>query len=142
MVANLFTSIGYFGDAVDRDILRRLVRALDPGGRFIVECVNRDVVVRSRALLPVDPVFLLQDGDDLLIDVVHADPAVTRTTNERILVVGGRVRRTVFSSRLFTTTELRSWLHHAGLTDVTFHDENGAPFASTAQRLVAVARKP
>lgn len=141
VVANLFTSIGYFGDEVDRDILRRLVRALDPGGRLVLETINRDQVVRLRALLPVDPVFLVQDGDDLMIDVIRSDPALTRTLTERIVVRDGRVRRTVFSARLFSSSELDLWLRAAGLTDVTFHDEDGAPFSSQSRRLVALGHR-
>jgi cyclopropane fatty-acyl-phospholipid synthase-like methyltransferase len=44
--ANLQTSIGYFAkDADDKLILRRMFDALKPGGRFMLQTVNRDWIL-------------------------------------------------------------------------------------------------
>jgi ubiquinone/menaquinone biosynthesis C-methylase UbiE len=45
-VYNYFTAWGYYDDKTNFDILRRVFRALRPGGRLLVEMLNRDAVMR------------------------------------------------------------------------------------------------
>lgn len=40
------TTFGFFDDDANRDVLSRLYAALRPGGRILLDCVNRDYVVR------------------------------------------------------------------------------------------------
>lgn len=40
------TTFGFFDDDANRDVLTRLYQALRPGGRILLDCVNRDYVVR------------------------------------------------------------------------------------------------
>src|SRR3954449_7388073 len=44
---NLFSSLGYLGDAEDTRALTEIGRVLRPGGRLVVEIEHRDVLVRS-----------------------------------------------------------------------------------------------
>ncbi|WP_169713717.1 class I SAM-dependent methyltransferase [Paludifilum halophilum] len=47
-VVNLFTSFGYFAEDEDnRKVLSELARVLKPGGRFLVDFLNRESVERS-----------------------------------------------------------------------------------------------
>ncbi|MBI4415731.1 MAG: class I SAM-dependent methyltransferase [Euryarchaeota archaeon] len=46
-ILNLWTSLGYWGEAVDRDILRQFHRLAAPGGLLIVDTVNRDFLVKN-----------------------------------------------------------------------------------------------
>ena len=43
---NWFGSFGYFCDAENLDVLRRFARALRPGGRLLIEQVNRERILR------------------------------------------------------------------------------------------------
>jgi SAM-dependent methyltransferase len=44
----LGTTFGFFDDDANRDVLARLYQALRPGGRILIDVVNRDHVVRSQ----------------------------------------------------------------------------------------------
>jgi SAM-dependent methyltransferase len=138
---NWFTSFGYFDDAGNHRMLEGFARALRPGGRLVVELLNRDVVVRR--IPPGDDaaLVLLERGDDLLVDRTRLDAATGRTETERIVVLGGRVRRLTMSVRAPTLPELRDMLLAAGFASVEAFDERGEPFTSAARRLVVVARR-
>ena len=43
---NYFTSWGYYDEDTNLDVLRRVVRALKPGGRFLLEMIGRDALMR------------------------------------------------------------------------------------------------
>jgi SAM-dependent methyltransferase len=138
---NWFTSFGYFDDAGNQRMLEGFARALRPGGRLIVELLNRDVVLRRMPAGDDTALVLLERGDDLLIDRTRLDAATGRTETDRFVVLGGRVRRLHMSVRAPTLPELRAMLHAAGFTAVDAYDERGEPFASAATRLVVVARR-
>ncbi|MFN2557564.1 MAG: class I SAM-dependent methyltransferase [Nitriliruptorales bacterium] len=138
-VVNWFTSFGYFDDATDRSILSGFRRALRSGGRLVMDLLNRDLLLLSQGRAWSGAVFVVEQGDDLMIDRVHLDAAATRSHTERIVVRGGRVRRTRFSVRLFTLSELRGWLRDAGFGEVEAYTGSGTPFTWGADRLVVLA---
>lgn len=45
-VYNYFTSWGYYDDETNFDILKRVHHALKPGGRFLLEFIARDALMR------------------------------------------------------------------------------------------------
>ena len=45
-VISMGTTFGFFDDDANRDVLNRLYQALRPGGRILLDVVNRDYVVR------------------------------------------------------------------------------------------------
>lgn len=138
-VVNWFTSFGYFDDDTDRSILLGFRRTLRPGGRLVMDLVNRDLLLLSHGQGRSAATFLIERGDDLMIDRVHLDAAATRSHTERIVVRGGRVRRARFSLRLFTFAELRGWLGDAGFGEVEAYTGSGTPFSWGADRLVVLA---
>lgn len=139
-VVNWFTSFGYFDDDTDRRLLHGFRRSLRSGGRLIMDMFNRDLLLLTRGRGRPAPTFLVERGDDLLIDRVHLDSAATRLHTERILVRNGRVRRTSFDLRLFTLAELQGWLREAGFGEVEAYAGDGTPFTWEAERLVVLAR--
>jgi SAM-dependent methyltransferase len=132
-----FTAFGYFDDDGNRSVLLELAKALRPGGRLLIDMNSHDWLVRT---LRPDRVF--QRGDDMMIDRSELHPLSGRIQTERIIVRDGQLRRTTFSVRLFTFTELRDWLLGAGLGDVEGHDEDGGPFTRDSHRLIVTARRP
>jgi len=42
---NYFTAWGYYDDETNFDVLKRIRRALKPGGRFLLETINRDMIM-------------------------------------------------------------------------------------------------
>lgn len=48
-ILNLWTSIGYWGEDVDRDILRQFHELAAPGGLLVVDTINHDFIVKHYA---------------------------------------------------------------------------------------------
>jgi SAM-dependent methyltransferase len=141
-IVNWFTSFGYFDDDTNRAVLRGFRAALRPGGRLLVEQLNRDRVVQNlpSAGASQERVLLIAErGDDLLFDRVRFDEQANRTVTERIVVRNGRVRRFVFTVRTFTVPEITSWLLDAGFSSVDVLDSTLEPFSLAAERMIVVA---
>lgn len=136
-VVNWFTSFGYFDDDTDRAILRSFRRALKSGGRLLVEIQNRDRIVR---MIGSGSCWVEERGDDFLIDRHRYDVALGRARTSRVMIRDGRVKRTHYSVRLFTFTELRDWLLDAGFASVVAYGPEGEPFGPDSTRMAVVAQ--
>jgi SAM-dependent methyltransferase len=131
-----FTSFGYFEDDGNRRVLAGAARALRPGGRMLVEMIDRDWLLRRFQYAAVEE----RDGDHA-IDRHDWDPLTGRVSTERTVIRGGEVRRVRFFVRLFTFTELRDWLLAAGFSGVEGYDETGGPLGPESQRMIVVATR-
>lgn len=140
-VVNWFTSFGYFDDETNRAVLAGFHRALKPGGRFLLETINRERVIKLQAALPPGrpASFVAERGDDLMIDKVEFDPSTGCTITERIIVRGGKVRRVHFAVRTFTVPEIRDWVIGAGFSAFDALGSEGEPFQIDSARMVVVA---
>lgn len=140
-LVNWFTSFGYHSDETDRAVLAGFRRALKPGGRLVLEHMNRERMLRSLPA-PHEPprILLTERDDDLMIDRIRYDVGTGCTDTERIIVRGGRVRRAHFRVRVFTAPELRDWLLGAGFSSVAFCGREGEPFSVDSARLVVIAK--
>lgn len=140
-LVNWFTSFGYYDDDTNRTMLAGFRRALKPGGRLLLDTVNRERVIKLQAALPParPATFVAERGDDFMIDKVEFDTDSGCTVTERIIVRAGRVRRVHFAVRTFTVPEIRDWLVDAGFTAFDALGSEGEPFAIDSGRLVVVA---
>ena len=135
-VVSWFTAYGYFDDETNRDVLRRVQRALRPGGRFLVELNHKD------GLLPLYlPSTVGRLGDDLLIDEPHYDPLTGRSTARRTTLRNGERRERTYFVRMFSFTELRDWLLQAGFRSVDGYAGDGTQLVATSRRMILVAGK-
>ncbi len=133
----LFDVFGLHHDEENHDVLRRIARALRPGGRVCLDVRNRDWMVR--ALLPVT---ILQKGPDLMIDRHIFDPISGRLVDYRIMVRDGRTKEARFSVRLYHFSELRSLLASVGLVVTeAFGTWDGDPIGLAHNRMVVFCEK-
>lgn len=137
VVVNLFTSIGFYGDRGDTQVLAEFHRVLRPGGRLVVDTLHRDALghglqpLRTRTLAGGQ---VLEERQDF--DLVSG----WLSTTHRYL--DGDSPQ-VFTSRLrvYTATELVAALREVGFCRVDcFGSLDGAPLG-TGTRLVAVAHR-
>jgi SAM-dependent methyltransferase len=136
---NLFSSLGYLGDAEDARVLAAIRRVLRPGARLVVELLHRDRLVRGFA----EQDWRLLGEGRLLLEQRTFDAAagVAQTTQTLIDGAGGRESRT-FSVRVYSATELLAMLARAGFEDArAYGGLDGSPFGVDT-RLVAVAVSP
>lgn len=58
----IFTSLGYYDEATDRDVLKQLQGLTKPGGILVLDMFNRDWMVRH-----FRPVDIMRRGEDLVM---------------------------------------------------------------------------
>jgi SAM-dependent methyltransferase len=140
VVINLFTGVGYYGDAGDRAVFAEACRVLRRPGTFVLEAMHRDRLMSD---------FREQNwyglpGGALLLDCGHFDHVAGMVDRTQTLIRSGGERVTArFRLRVYTATEIGAMLHEAGFMEVEFFGGLIEHEPLSAQRkLVAVARAP
>ena len=138
---NWFTSFGYFSDEENLDFLRRVWRALRPGGRFLLELMNRSWLQTH-----------FRPEHDQTVGSIHIahknrlDPATGRIDGTWTMTRGKTVESHRIHLRLFNGTDIRKMLRQAGFRDIQLHAHarDGATGRMTRHtpRFIAVATKP
>lgn len=135
---NVFTSFGYFDDADNRRALSELARVVRPGGRVVVDTLDRDALVRD-----FQSVHVHERGDDLLVDRHEFDPRTARMKTERTELRDGERSEMTYTVRVYTYTELTGLFDAVGLRAVD--DRDGLtedPYGTDATRLCLVGEVP
>jgi SAM-dependent methyltransferase len=142
-----FTSFGYGdgdgeSDAALQQQLGRLHRALKPGGLLLLETLN----LHEPGLTDHESSATKELEDDaghhFLIDRSMFDPTTGRLHVRRFVTRSGQpTRSSEYALRLFSATELRSWLLAAGFADAQAFGAEGEVFRVDSGRLVMVARR-
>ena len=147
-VINWFTSFGYGDgdgehDAALREQLRRMRRALRPGGLLLLETLNLHEPILTDHETSDTKELVRDDGHrDFLIDRSRFDPHTGRLHVRRFVARSGEPTRACrYALRLFSLPELRSWLREAGFADVHAYGGDGEVFRVDSARLIVVARR-
>jgi SAM-dependent methyltransferase len=135
-VVNWFTSFGYFDDEGNKAWLETVRGTLKPGGRLVIDVHSRDVFMRNRM-----PAAVFERDDDLIVDRFRFDVETGREETERWIVRDGQVRKTVYSVRFYTFTELRDLLLDAGFSSVEAVGHDGKPLSLETRRMVVIATR-
>ncbi len=136
---NWFTSIGYFSDKDELEFCRRIFRALKPGGRFLVETMNKTWVNAH---------FVAKRPECSVGGVRVSERCVRRRLGGRLKMLwtfrrGNRTERRVLVLKLYDGPALRKLLRKAGFRGVRFY---GRPplgrLTRHSKRVIAVGVKP
>lgn len=139
-VVNMFTAFGYFDDeSDDQRVIDGAAAALRPGGRLLLDLLNRDWVaanyVRSES----------REGMDGTVCTERRtfDPVAGRNHVEfTITSPDGVQRRAGHHIRLYVATEISRMLDRAGLSlERSYGGYDGSLLSVATRRMILVARK-
>jgi SAM-dependent methyltransferase len=141
-VINMFSSFGYLeSEAEDARVLGAIARALKPGGRVLLDLLNREWVVHNNG----EKDWHMGEDGVLYLEERHLDLAESRNhvTFTAIAPDGSRRDLGGHHIRLYTLREVIGLLDAAGLT----HEKvcggfDGETYSPDTRRMIVVASKP
>ena len=137
---SFFTSFGYYGDAENEGVIERLAAALRPGGRLLLDLVNRDRMLAQ----PPGRTWNQREDGGLLMEEFTLDPRTSRLRVRVTLIESATGPRPIkeYDVRLYTCAELTALLARHGLVvkDV-WGGADGSAFSAESRRLVVLATK-
>jgi SAM-dependent methyltransferase len=139
-VINIFTAFGYLeSDDEDEKVVRAVHRALKPGGRFLLETMHRDSLLRR---LQPQGIQRLDDGL-LMLEERQMEPVTGRQLVRRTLIhPDGRRDEYHFALRLYSATELARIFRSAGFeVEVCYGGLDGSPLTLDSHRLAMIGKK-
>lgn len=135
------TSFGFFEEDKNVDVAHRIFNALRPGGRFLLDVINRDFVVAQQP----GQTWFEGDGcvciDDVTLDYITSRMKVKRT----LMLTSGKNRECTYSVRIYGLHELGKMLHDVGFKILKVSGTPQMPgvfFGSTSPRVIILAGKP
>lgn len=137
----VLTSFGYFDEETNLRVASSICRALKPGGRFLVDIINRDYIVSDL------PSRVWWEGDGcVVLEEVDFDFHTSRVMIRRSIVFGdGRQVEHEISIRAYSLHELARILRRAGfeVLEVSGSLSSKRPFLGYASRqIVLVCERP
>ncbi len=134
------TSFGYFEEDTNREVAGRIWRALKPGGRLLLDVVNRDYAIADQ---PKSGWF--QGIGCVCMEESRFNPITSRLHVKRTVMLDDGVQRdTAYSMRLYSLHELGKMLHTLGFRVGEVSGSlatKGVFFASHAPRMTILAER-
>jgi SAM-dependent methyltransferase len=135
-----FTSFGYFSDEENERVLAGVARALKPGGRFLLDVINRDWILTHPQQRVWNP---LEDGS-LLMEETSLDLRRSLVLNRQIHVAaqsGAQITKE-FTLRAYTCAELESLCARHGLTvREVWGGADRSEYTTESRRLILLAER-
>jgi len=140
-VINIFTAFGYLEtEAEDQQVFQQVHRALVPGGRFLLELIHRESLMRRFAPTGITR---LDDGT-LFLEERRFDLLTSRNdVRVTMLAPDGQRWEQHHAVRVYSLTELARMLAAAGLTVEAYYGGlDGSRLTMDSRRLAILSRKP
>jgi SAM-dependent methyltransferase len=134
----LFNSFGYLEtDAANEAVLAEVARCLTPGGRFLLDTRNRDLLLSH---LPFSQILPLEQHGAVWLECT-ADAAGRRLLSRFRSPADGRLLHRA-SIRVYALDELQAMLARARLhTEAVLGGYDGCPFTGDSRELLILARR-
>ena len=134
------SSFGFFDDARNAEVARRIHKALKPHGTFLLAVLNRDHTIQRQ------PAMAWFEGDGCVCMEESSFNFITSRLNVKRTMIfdDGRQREFEYSIRLYSLHELGQVLHEAGFRILEVSGQArtpGAFFGPTSRELIILAQK-
>ncbi len=135
-----FTSFGYFSDDENEQVVANVARALAPGGRFLLDMMNRDWLLTH----PQQRVWNQREDGSLLMEELALDLRRSRVISRQIHIAreGGTRLTKEFDLRAYTAAELAALFrrHRLEVREV-WGGADRSPYGIDSRRLVLLAER-
>ncbi len=139
-VINMFTAFGYLeSDAEDQRVFHQVAKALKPGGRFLMELIHRESLMRRYA-----PNSITRLADGTLVLEEHRFNLLTSRNEVRVTMLDPDGRRSEHhhAVRIYSLTELARMLTAVGLELKAYYGGvDGSDLTLDSRRLALVSQK-
>jgi SAM-dependent methyltransferase len=140
-VVNMFTSFGYFeAEADNRRVLAEISKALKPGGRVLIDLINREWVIANNQAAE------RRENSDGTVVLERRELNLQTSRNHvtfTIIDADGKKRESVgHRIRLYTLTEIIRMMAEANLIyERVYGGFDSEPYTTSTRRMIVVARK-
>jgi len=137
---SFFTSFGYYSDPENERVLANVAAALEPGGRFLLDVMNRDWLLTH----PQQRTWTQREDGALLMEEVRLDLRRSRVISRQMLIQpeGGVQVTKEFDLRSYTCAELSALMGRHGLAVIdVWGDAARSEYSTESRRLVLVAER-
>ena len=139
LIANFFTSFGYFEDDSDNQkVLLSIAKALKPGGKFLIDYMNPDCVARN----------LVEKDEKEISEGLHIiqerwiDTSTRRINKKITMIRNGKESVYKESVRMYSHREIRDMLSMTGLKlTETYGDFDGSEYTQDSPRMILIGEK-
>lgn len=139
LITNLFTSFGYYPEAINNQkVLNQAYLWLNKGGSLVIDTFGKEQLAHT-----MEPVHLTEyDNGDLRIERPLLVDNMRVFANEWILIRGNEAFRREYQHYVYTAQEMETMLSLAGFQDIRIYGSfEGDEYDLSSERLIAVAQK-
>ena len=135
---NWFGSFGYFNTRQNKEVLANFFRALKPGGRFLLQCPNKDWIKRN-----FKPVMEATTAGVRMTQRNRWEPGHRSIRTHWTFRSRTKIERYVSVMHQFDKKDLATLLKGAGFQKIRFYGGlKGRPLGPDSTAIVVIAHKP
>jgi len=137
---SLFSTFGYFDDETNKKTLQNIGRALKPGGKLLIEILNRDYVIADL------PTRVWWEGDGcVVLEEVELNYFSSRIqVNRSVVFDDGRQLEQEISVRAYSLHEVGKLMHSAGFRVLEVsggYQTRGRFFGNQSRHIIVLAER-
>ena len=137
---SLFSTFGYFDDETNKKTLQNIARALKPGGKILIEILNRDYVIADL------PTRVWWEGDGcVVLEEVELNYFSSRIqVNRSVVFDDGRQLEQEISVRAYSLHEVGKLMHAAGFRVLEVsggYQMKGRFFGNQSRHIIVLAER-
>lgn len=137
-VINMFAAFGYFTDDENANVIKLVVKALQPNGLFLIDLLNRDWMVHNN----LNRYWRHPSGEYVLTYKVELEKGIVTMKRQLINQVTGTKTQYQFVLRAYSLPEMIKIFRSSGLSILsTYGGFDGRSYSSETPRMIILAKK-